>query len=202
MGAAVADLTCTATPDVAQAYALHVNAAILGALIGAVPGTAAAALATWASVRSGRVAVEQAQLAWATDHATWLRDKRSDLYVEGIRFLHETSVLRARLIELGTDPNLLQQEAARILQSYDEPAWHDRLARAEAYLPDDASSAYLEAAEGDWRIWRLVRETLSAGDGAEWVITDELTSALQDVRRTTRAFSELARRDLLRPVTP
>jgi hypothetical protein len=153
-------------------------------------------------VRSGRNAVEQTQLAWAAEHANWLRDKRSDLYVEGIRFLHEASVLRARLIEMGgTDGGLLRQEATRIVQSYGERAWHDRLARAEAYLPEDASATYLAAAEGDWRIWRVVLDSLSASDGRELVITDELGSDLQNVRRATRKFSELARRDLLKPVT-
>src|SRR5262249_43101189 len=82
------------------------NAAILGALIGAIPGTVAAVLATWASVKSGRFAMEQAQLASSAEHANWLRDKRSDLYVEGIRFLHEASVWRARLIRAGVEGSL------------------------------------------------------------------------------------------------
>lgn len=93
------------------------NPAILGTLIGAVPGTAAAALATWASVRSSKLALEQAQLAWTTEHANWLRDKRSDPYVEGIRSLHEASVLRARLIKPETECSLPREEVPRILQS-------------------------------------------------------------------------------------
>jgi hypothetical protein len=175
------------------------NPAILGALIGAVPGTIAAALATWASVRSSKLAVEQAQLAWVTEHANWLRDKRSDLYVEGISSLHEASVSRARLIKAGAEASLLREEVGRILQSYSESAWHDRLARAEAYLPDDASSVYLAAAEGDWHIWRAVQESLSANDEMKLVITDELANDLKDANLATRKFSELARRDLLKP---
>lgn len=174
------------------------NPAISGALIGACPGTAAAALATWASVRSGKLALEQAQLARTTEHANWLRDKRSDLYVEGIRSLHEASVLRARLIKPGTEGNLLREEVRRILQSYGESAWHDRLPRAEAYLPADTSSAYLAAAEGDWHIWRAIEDSLSTNDETGLVITDELANDLKNVHRATREFSELARRDLLK----
>jgi hypothetical protein len=173
----------------------------LGALIGAVPGTFAAALATWASVRSSRFALDQAQLAWATEHANWLRDKRGDLYVEGIRFLHEASIWRARLIKAGMEGSQFRDDLERIIQSYSEKAWHDRLARAEAYLPDDASSAYLAAAEGDWHIWRAVQESLSADDQMGLAITDKLANELENVRQATREFSELARRDLLKPVT-
>lgn len=142
--------------------------------------------------------MEQAQLAIATEHTNWLRDKRSDLYVEGIRSLHEASVLRAGLIKAGTDASLLRDEVARILQSYSESAWHDRLARAEAYLPEDASAVYLSAAEGDWHMWRAVQASLSASDEMELVLTDEIANDLRKVHQATKDFSELARRDLLR----
>jgi hypothetical protein len=175
------------------------NPAVLGALIGAVPGTVAAALATWASVRTAKLTAEQAQSAQATEHANWLRDRRSELYVEGIRFLHEASVVRARLIRAGIPAAALRDEAERILQAYAEPEWHDRIARAEAYAPDDASDAYIAAAEGDWHIWRSVRETIEADGEAELAMTDELLERLRTVGQATNRFRDLARRDLMQP---
>ena len=58
------------------------NPAVLGALIGAVPGTLAAALTTWAAVRAANTGVSQAQLTLVTEHHQWLRDKRSEVYVD------------------------------------------------------------------------------------------------------------------------
>jgi hypothetical protein len=79
------------------------------------------------------------------------------------------------------------------VQSYSEPPWHDRLARAEAYLPDDASAAYLAAAEGDWRIWRVVLDSLAASDGRELEITDEfVTDPRPSVQRPGTSASWLA----------
>jgi hypothetical protein len=108
-------------------------------------------------------------------------------------------VLCARLIKPETEGSLLREEVRSILQSFDDSAWHGRLARAEAYLPADASSTYLAAAESHWHIWQAVEESLSTNDEAELVITDGLAGDLTNVHRATQEFSELARRDLLRP---
>lgn len=175
------------------------NPVVLGALIGAIPGTIAAALATWASVRAGKLAAEQVRLAQVTEHATWLRDKRSDVYVEGIRFLHQASVWRQELIRSGAAASLLHDQVRKILDSYGELPWHDRLARAEAYLPGDASSLYLAAAEDDWAIWRFVQESLTANDEQDLVITDQLAEDLKRANIAFREFRDLARRDLLTP---
>jgi hypothetical protein len=173
------------------------NSVVLGALIGAMPGTVAAALATWVSIRTGKLTLEREQVAHTVEHAIWLREKRSDVYVEGIRFLHEASVRRANLIKSGMESTLLRSEVVSILNSYAELSWHDRLARAEAYLPEDASSVYLAAAEGDWGIWRNVHETVMNTE-QRLIVTDGLADDLKQANLAFREFRDLARRDLLR----
>lgn len=58
------------------------NPAILGALIGTIPGTLAAGQTAWVSMRSSRVSQEQARLTLKADHDRWLRERRADVYVE------------------------------------------------------------------------------------------------------------------------
>ena len=63
------------------------NPVVQGALIGAIPALMAAALATWAAVRTSRVSLEQTNLTLAVDHARWLHDSRMDLYVKMLKFV-------------------------------------------------------------------------------------------------------------------
>jgi hypothetical protein len=74
------------------------NPVILGAIIGAVPGALAAALGTWAAVRAGKVNLSQTQLTLATEHQQWLRNKRSEVYVDLLAHAEQLFTRRLRIV--------------------------------------------------------------------------------------------------------
>jgi len=124
------------------------NSVVLGALIGASPALLAGVLTAWVAMRSAQASREQAELALRADHERWLREKRSDLYVEMIRFLREVSQSQVTLIQKGklTDEQRLQilEAAGRFGASR---LFADLAIRGTAIASSQASGAFVNAAK-------------------------------------------------------
>jgi len=84
-------------------------------------------------VRTAGVSADQTELTLAADHARWLRDKQSDVYVAMIRFVQDATMHRAdviRYIEHNLD---LPEEIHEAIASYEGQPLRDLLVMAQAY---------------------------------------------------------------------
>ena len=99
-------LSPVATPiSVAFASTLRtVNLIILGGIIGAVPTL----LASWLALRGSRLTTE---LTLAGDHVRWLREKRSDLYIELLTIVNSSHSLRSKIAKgVEVTPDIINQQ--------------------------------------------------------------------------------------------
>jgi hypothetical protein len=143
------------------------NPAILGALIGAIPGTIAATLTTWTSVRVSNASQAQTALALTSEHAKWLREKRSEVYVDlltqvtnaevGWNTLSET---KGKEITEDLKERLLKVNRAR--GSTAEIA--NLAARAGSYTATSTSYTFINMINLDTDIWAEARKMLDSGD--------------------------------------
>jgi len=177
-----------------------------GALIGAVPALLGGALATWAALRASRISLEQTELALAADHARWLRDKRSDIYVEMYKWVTNASMNRSRLIKDGPVTPDLAYQIATTLDAHISPAFENFGAGTDVLASSSAVAAFRRAANADKAVWQSIigskeKEIVLAGPlgrltgiadtvatGLKAVIREDLESAdMRVVRRPGRA---------------
>src|SRR5437660_175493 len=115
------------------------NPAILGALIGAIPGTLAAGLATWASVRSSGISLQQTRITLAANHDRWLLEKRADVYLDLLQFTQDAK--RRRFVTL--EPKEITDKVRNAIQAgidiYTAPETQLLVARTFAYVSSDTS---------------------------------------------------------------
>ena len=169
------------------------NPAILGALIGAVPGTLAAALAVWSASRSISANLEQTKLTLAADHKRWLRERRSDVYVDVLRFLREAERRRHFILvphKLSSETRL---EIAGGFDIYKTPETQELVARTIAFVSDRANDSFNEAWWADQRVWILAEEEIK---GDDFTINAELKKAMDVADNAFREFIKVARYDL------
>jgi len=157
------------------------NPIVLGALISAGPVLAASALGARATVRTAGVSAEQTELTLAADHARWLRDKQSDVYVAMIRFVQDATMHRPdviRYIEHNLD---LPEEIHETIASYEGQPLRDLLVMAQAYASREVGDAFRQATEADLAVWnRLAAAVESTGP---MVISADLSRAVDLANR-------------------
>jgi hypothetical protein len=162
------------------------NPVVLGALIGVIPGTLAAGLATWSSTRS-------AHLALAADHDRWLREKRADVYVDMLQFVREAEMRRHAIFvsnEVSSDIRHAIQEG---YETYRRAETQQLVARIYAYTSNNATAAFFVVWYSDQGLWRLAEDNI---EGKSLKISDELEQAKEDADKGTKDFYQSARNDL------
>jgi hypothetical protein len=130
------------------------NPIVLGALISAGPVLVASALGTWATVRTARVSIDQTELTLAADHARWLRDKQSDVYVEMIRFVQDATMQRADVIRDFEFDQRLPEHIHETIASYEGQSLRELLVQAQAYASRNVGEAFRQATDADLAVWR------------------------------------------------
>jgi len=145
---------------------------------------------------TGRHGYRTATLALAADHARWLRDKRSEVYVELVRFVQRVGNRRLDMIREREVTEDLEQEARELLNSYGTQPLLDLLALAQTYASEDAGDAFLRASEADLAVWRLVSPAMPS----RWIVmTDDLVRAMDFANETAQEFWAIIRKDLAVP---
>jgi gas vesicle protein len=162
------------------------NPVVLGALVGAVPGTVAAGLTTWSAGRSARASL-------AADYNRWLREKRADTYVDMLKF-PRTSQMRRSVLE--TPQEITEQKVRELKQMYqifeaDETTglW----ARASAYAAPGTAQAFRHSWETERDVWYLTRDRL---DSKIPEITANLGQAIRRANDAISHFDKKAHDDL------
>src|ERR1700733_6739915 len=167
------------------------NPAILGELIGAVPGSLAAALATWASIRSVNMNLEQTKLTLANDYSRWISEKRADAYVEMLRFLRAAEQKRAEICRMPavSDGIETMREAT---EAYLTSQAVDILAQADPYVSEEAHDSFMKAWYANLDFWKLTRKQIESGnlDG------DKLQEEENRATQMDFEFRDMARHDL------
>jgi hypothetical protein len=172
------------------------NPAIIGALIGAIPGTLAAGLTTWASIKSSQFSLQQTNYTLAAEHDRWLRDKRSDVYVDILKFARNAQVRRYRIMNsrdtrIGLKETVRKEVTAEIkdairfgLDSYWAPEVEQIVARTYAYASKEVIAAFQQAWGSDLASWSLADDSVEDG---YLLITEELRQRLMnaDAERET-----------------
>lgn len=162
------------------------NPAILGALIGAIPGTIAAGLATWSSVRSARTAL-------TSDHDRWLREKRSDTYLDMLHLISDAQTRRWSVLEPQEVTEEMKRQINDGYEIYNTDRVSSLIARGWAYASWDAGKAFDEAWEADKKVWLLA---LDNTQGMNLEIDDKLKQAREDADKAGFEFVDKARDDL------
>ncbi|SRR6266567_2449618 len=103
---------------------------------------------------TARVSLDQTNLTLAADHARWLRDKRSEVYVEMIRFLQDASRHRHAVIGEREVGEGLKQEVQKVIASYDAQSLHNLLVMGQAYALRDVGDIFSQAASADLEAWK------------------------------------------------
>lgn len=172
------------------------NEAILGAIIGTIPGTLAAILATWTSVKVIRASIFQNQLAVVTEHMQWLRDKRSDVYVEMLTFVRESEV-NHHLIQSRDVDEEWREATTKVMSHYKTmaPEFVALVARADAYAPGEAGDAFADMFNTDSQIWQEVYDIMESGD-SHLVVSDELQAKVKFAERCGDKVASLAVHEL------
>jgi hypothetical protein len=112
------------------------NPIVLGALISAGPVLAASALGAWATVRTAQVSAGQTELTLAADHARWLRDKQSDVYVAMIRLVQDATMHRVDVIRyIEFNLNLPVGDAFKQATEADLAVWNGLAVAVESAGP-------------------------------------------------------------------
>jgi hypothetical protein len=172
------------------------NPVVLGALIGAIPALLAAALATWAAVRTSRISIEQTQLTHAADHARWLRDKRCELYVETIKFVSVLSMHREAILA-GMSRSVIEDAMTAAILPDDDPVVIDLMARGDAFASTAAAAAFHQALTSDSAAWEgLAKELPAAVAEGRLVLTGETHQLFQAADMAERELSSVIRDDL------
>ena len=140
------------------------NPIVLGALIGAIPALLAGALATWAAVRSGRVSLEQTELTLRAEHERWLREKRIELYVEMLRFVHDGTGRQGALIRKGKVTEEQKWEVLETMSTYGGEVLHDLAARAIAIASGEVNEAFTDAADAVNAVWAAILALIKAAN--------------------------------------
>jgi hypothetical protein len=169
------------------------NPAIVGALIGAIPGTLAAALATWASIQASRTNLQQTELTLAGDHARWIREKRADIYVEMLQFILEADRQRNLIIYPRADVAAVKTVCDDAEKKYNSSSMVELFAKAEAYVSKEAANKFNVAWGADQAVWRSVKKQL---ESETFVVDDELREAMTRAANAANSFSTVASSDL------
>jgi hypothetical protein len=171
------------------------NPAVLGALIGAVPGTLAPGLATWASIQSGRTNLEQTKLTLADDYSRWVREKRADSYVEMLRFLRAAELKRAEICDMPATAADVEN-IRKAVQAYKDTSLSsqavDVFAKADPYVSKEADDDFRAAWDASRNFWQLARKQAESGK----LDRDELDEEDNRATDADMKFREMARRDL------
>jgi hypothetical protein len=170
------------------------NPIVLGALISAGPVLVASALGTWATVRTARVSADQTELTLAADHARWLRDKQSDVYVSMIRFVQDATMHRADVIMYFEGNPDLPDEIHETIASYQGQALRDLLVTAQAYASRDVGEDFNQAAEADLAVWNGLAAAVEA-DGP-MVVSADLSQAVDLADKLANDLYQAAYQDL------
>jgi hypothetical protein len=169
------------------------NPAIVGALIGAIPGTLAAGLTTWAAVRAGYVNLEQTRQALKADHDRWLREKRADVYVDLLRFVREADRNRFLLLRSQEATDDIRHSVQARRDVYVTPETQELFAQGAAYASDEAYAAFAKTWRSDQKVWRLASKSLETG---YLDIDHELDEAMADADKKFNDFRLIVRHDL------
>jgi hypothetical protein len=170
------------------------NPIVLGALISAGPVLAASALGAWATVRTAQVSAGQTGLTLAADHARWLRDKQSDVYVAMIRLVQDATMHRVDVIRYIEFNLNLPEEIHETIASYEGEPLRDLLVMAQAYASREVGDAFKQATEADLAVWNgLAVAVESAGP---LVISADLSHAVDLADRRANDLYQTAYEDL------
>ena len=191
---------------------MPMNPVILGAIIGAVPGTAAATLSTWAALRAGKMNFSQTQLTLATEHQQWLRNKRSKVYVDLLAHAEWLFTRRQKIVHSLsniTDDNRCEVQA--ILDEYGKPESKALVARADTYAPSDTAEMFGGmVCVIDFAFWTVVYAKIADPSSPQFEIDADVKKVWAYADEGLKALRKLAYRDLQtaqplnssRPVTP
>lgn len=174
------------------------NPVILGAVIGAVPGTLAAALGTWAAVRSGKVNLSQTQLTLATEHQQWLRDRRSEIYVELLAHAEQLFLRRQTIVyRLGDVTDEDRKKVQAILDEYEKPESRELEAKADAFAPPDTAEMYGGMVRMmDFGFWAVVHLKMNDPACSRFEIDANVKGMLDYADEGLTILRRLAARDL------
>ena len=145
-------------------------------------------------MRTARITVDQTQLTLAADHARWLRDKQSDVYVEMIRFVQNAVMHRVDVIrDLDFNPDL-PENIHETIASYEGQPLRDLLVLAQAYASREVGDAFRLATEADLAVWHGLAAALEAT--GPMVISADLSQAIELANRQANDLYQSAYNDL------
>jgi hypothetical protein len=167
------------------------NPAILGALIGAVPGTIAAALTTWVSIRTAG----QAQIR---ERSQWVRDRRAAVYEELISTVLEMSDRRAEALALGQPVDAALQAADTYIEREDHSneAYRALISRMIAYASPTVWGAYYDAVTAETEVWRVTKKEMAHTNAATVVASSKLAATIINAKNQSKKFWDTAHQDL------
>jgi hypothetical protein len=131
------------------------NPIVLGAIIGAVPALIGSALTVWVTRRADTARLRQAELTIAAEHAQWLRDRRSDLYPEMIKFAKGLDDCR---FHAAAGPKADMRTA--VGRTLDALEFHvslpDLMDRVAAFASDYTTATFHNVIDSDCRFWQAI----------------------------------------------
>jgi hypothetical protein len=162
-----------------------VNPIVLGAIIGAVPALITAGLAAWAASRVNNRTL-------AAEHSKWLRDKRSDVYVEMSRALHDAQ-MSINYIGPKSSPKNLRELAEEGKKFRTEKA-SDLTARLFAYGTNAAYETCIETWAAERRVWVAVEKELADGDAI--TLGESLKKEIDDFQENIWSFLQIVVKEI------
>jgi hypothetical protein len=174
------------------------NPAILGALIGAIPGTIAASLTTWTSIRISNANQAQTTLTLTSEHAKWLREKRSEVYVDLLTHVNKAEIAWNTLSEADGEEKTeaLKTSLLTLYQNRQGATDISNLAaRAGSYTATSTSYTYINMVNVDTDIWFEVREEISSGNKL-FKISPKLASLIDQANIYSNRLNKAAVSDL------
>jgi hypothetical protein len=141
-------------------------------------------------VRTAGVSADQTELTLAADHARWLRDKQSDVYVAMIRFVQDATMHRADVIRYIEHNLYLPEEIHETIASYEGQPLRDLLVMAQAHASREVGDSFRQATEADLAVWN--RLTAAVESTGPMVISADLSQAARP-RLRAAAWTQLPR---------
>lgn len=185
------------------------NQLATGVVLGAVPVLISSGFGLIAAVRSNRGSKELAQITLAGDHAQWLRNQRSDLYLDMNKFLrsarnHRVSVIQEMPLSDAVPLISNENRIKEVLATYDlrNPIVIDLSARGTTFCSEELGQAFDEAAKAGVTAWlsyvSAVKNAIKSKEPTSTVIwSDAIEAAMNQVNMKERRVFKMIRQDQL-----
>jgi hypothetical protein len=131
------------------------------------------------------------------DHQRWLRENRTAIYIDLLRFFREAQRRRSVTVKAQEVTNDFREAIKAGREVYFADDTLELIAKALAFSSSETDEAAQKAWNADRKVWNIAHEDTGA---EQFVVTDELKEALRLATIEGNSLIDAVRNDLQNPL--